>query len=1246
MSKDKSKAAKDQGRSAPGRIPTQSLRARLTKSNKDPVFAGVCAGLGQHTDLPTVLWRLIFLSGIGLVVLGAVARPVLLIGVPLLWLTVLAYLTLWIALPSDKTIPRLVVPPLFRKIDWISFGVTAVCVLIGYVLTLAPDLTLEDSGELATGSFYAGVPHPPGYPVWTLFTWLFTVLIPFSNVAWRVALASAVSGALACGLIALITSRGGSMILEGIDEFKSIEKKWENALCMVSGYVAGMLIGFNGFMWSQAVIVEVYPFSMLSFLAVLCCLLRWVYAPQQRRYVYWALFFFGMCFTNHMTLIVAAMGIEVAIAAASPRLGRDLFLMNSVLFVGGLVAKSNGMLPSFEQNGPLFMVFLVIGILSMLACGWLAARTQQLGTELFSSVSLGLFWILGAAFYFYMPLASSTNPPMNWGYPRTWEGFLHALTRGQYEKTNPTSSIGRFVDQMTMLLNGAVDEFNLAYLFIALIPFFFYSRMQKRERAWLQGLVVMYLGLAVLLIILLNPSPDRQSKEMSRVFFTASHVMISLCIGYGLTLFGATMATQYARFRVFGWVGGALATALSVYVATVVFQNNKEALSNLPHFFGLEASFDPYVRLAAKFGLGLAALVTVIFLVARTRPPMAALIAIFAIMPVKSIISHWSDNEQRGHSFGYWFGHDMFTPPFLAPDGQLSYDAKLRAEAMKAANGQLVYPEMARDAILFGGTDPGRFCPTYMIFCESFVPPRCKPRDPVFDRRDVYIITQNALADQTYLEYIRAQYDRSTQIDTPFFQEMLRTKSDVQGGMTNAVARLAYKLLDEPLTRLGGDIERRRRARGVYPPDEIHTPTPEEHNRAFNEYMADAGRRMQLNQLKPGEDVKLDPASGRMAVSGQVAVMAINGLLTKVIFDQNPTNEFYVEESFPLDWMYDHLEPYGIIMKIDRAPLPEISDEMVKRDHEFWSRYSDRLIGNWITYDTPVKEICDFVVRVYEHRDYTGFKGDRKFVRDDQAQKSFSKLRSSIGGVYSWRLTRARTPAEQQRMSKEAEFAFRQAFAFCPYSPEAVFRYTTLLASLGRFDDAQSITETCLRFDRDNPNIKNWVDQIKLYRQQQGQFAQTQQKLGQLEQQMRTNPGNVKLAFEAASAHLQAQNTNAAFAILDQLASNSQVDASTLLSIANAYVQLQQGARLESVLKRLVTVTPESPEAWFDLASTEVLLGKGNDALAPLRKAIELSDERLRRQPNAPDLRINVATNVSFAAIRTLPEFQKVLAPP
>src|SRR6185436_13578099 len=86
---------------------------------------------------------------------------------------------------------------------------------------------------------------------------------------------------------------------------------------------------------------------------------------------------------------------------------------------------------------------------------------------------------------------------------------------------------------------------------------------------------------------------------------------------------------------------------------------------------------------------------------------------------------------------------------------------------------------------------------TYMIFCESFIPAE-KRFDPAFDRRDVYLITQNALADGTYLNYIRAHYNRSAQIDPPFFQQFFHTRA------------LAW--LDNIFMGLGDRIEKRRRA--------------------------------------------------------------------------------------------------------------------------------------------------------------------------------------------------------------------------------------------------------------------------------------------------------------------------------------------------------------------------------------------------------------------------------------------------
>ena len=167
----------------------------------------------------------------------------------------------------------------FGRFDWITGLATALILFAVYLYTLAPDVTLEDSGELAVGSMYAGVPHPPGYPVWTLYSWVFTKILPFSNIAWRVAVSSAFAAALACGLMAMMVSRGSLLVLEGIEGLKDFAAEKRQWLCVSAGLAAGLIMGFNGFMWSQAVIVEVYTLSHLTFAATLAFLMRWFYTP-------------------------------------------------------------------------------------------------------------------------------------------------------------------------------------------------------------------------------------------------------------------------------------------------------------------------------------------------------------------------------------------------------------------------------------------------------------------------------------------------------------------------------------------------------------------------------------------------------------------------------------------------------------------------------------------------------------------------------------------------------------------------------------------------------------------------------------------------------------------------------------------------------------------------------------------------------------------------------------------------------
>ena len=174
----------------------------------------------------------------------------------------------------------------------------------------------------------------------------------------------------------------------------------------------------------------------------------------------------------------------------------------------------------------------------------------------------------------------------------------------------------------------------------------------------------------------------------------------------------------------------------------------------------------------------------------------------------------------------------------------------------------------------------------------------------------------------------------------------------------------------------------------------------------------------------------------------------------------------------PIDWMYPYLTPAGVIMKLNRQPLASIPEDILQRDHKFWKQYARRLCGDIVDYDTSVKDLTDRLHKIYVRRDFEGFTGDRKFVHDIDAQKAFSKLRSAIAGVYTWRLGpqcpveyRPKSPTEFQRLLQEADFSYRQAFAFCPWSPEAAFHYVNLLLQSGRLEDALLVTRMYLKLD-------------------------------------------------------------------------------------------------------------------------------------------------------------------------------------
>ena len=309
------------------------------------------------------------------------------------------------------------------------------------------------------------------------------------------------------------------------------------------------------------------------------------------------------------------------------------------------------------------------------------------------------------------------------------------------------------------------------------------------------------------------------------------------------------------------------------------------------------------------------------------------------------------------------------------------------------------------------------------------------------------------------------------------------------------------------------------------------------------------------------------------------------------------------------------------------------------------------MLGDWLDVETPVTEVAAFVDRVYVRHDLKGFTGDPRFIRNDYAKRTFSKLRSSTGGLYAWR-TRGETPseyrsksnAEYQALINEADFAFRQVFAICPYSPEAVFRYVQLLLQAQRFDDAILVAETCLKLDPSNGQVQGLLENLKQYKKQTAGTNQGQAALPQLEDEVRNNPTNFQAAINLASAYGQMNQTKRRVTVLEAIRQRPDLQANILRQLAQQYAEMQDGPKLETTLARLVKVAPSDPEAWYDLAVVRAGLDKSSETLAALKQALDLSAARLKSDPTARDLLKQTRQDARFKPLRQTPEY-KTLVP-
>jgi hypothetical protein len=206
--------------------------------------------------------------------------------------------------------------------------------------------------------------------------------------------------------------------------------------------------------------------------------------------------------------------------------------------------------------------------------------------------------------------------------------------------------------------------------------------------------------------------------------------------------------------------------------------------------------------------------------------------------------------------------------------------------------------------------------------------------------------------------------------------------------------------------------------------------------------------------------------------------MAVNALIAKQIFDRNPDRAFFIEESFPLDWMYPHLVPAGQIMELNRTPLTVLPDEAVRNDFAFWNERLQRFFGSGLQKELSMSDFLRSVETMFVDRKLPRG-ADPSFFSNDWAQRAFSKWRNSIAGLYVWRWRNAAADEDRNAMRSAAEYALRQAYQLCPWSTEVVDRYASFLKAQRRRADALALVELSTRIRQDESSFEDLLDSLQ-----------------------------------------------------------------------------------------------------------------------------------------------------------------------
>lgn len=204
-----------------------------------------------------------------------------------------------------------------------------------YLFTLFPSVApYRDSGEMVSVAHTLGVAHPPGYPLYTLVSKLFILLVPFGSEGYRLNVLSALAGGLTAFLLFRI--------------LLALSIRGAFAACLA------LVFSFSYLQWYLSLVPEMYTLNTLFAAAALYLAIRNKGRP---RMYYLLAFLFGLGLGNRMDLLLIAPGVLWLVFKERGTFTLKDHAVAGLLFAGGasvfmyLLIRSNAG-PLLDWNHP------------------------------------------------------------------------------------------------------------------------------------------------------------------------------------------------------------------------------------------------------------------------------------------------------------------------------------------------------------------------------------------------------------------------------------------------------------------------------------------------------------------------------------------------------------------------------------------------------------------------------------------------------------------------------------------------------------------------------------------------------------------------------------------------------------------------------------------------------------------------------------------------------------------------------